>query len=105
MKTAPVRPTVAPKLLILVAFLTACAQFPALDEVVSDADLTDPFPALIPLAPLIAQADALAGVQAADGADGRIAALNARATALRGGIIDPATRARMLAGVDTSALQ
>jgi hypothetical protein len=91
--------------LVLLTLLTACAQFPALDEGVSEADRNAPYPTLIPLAPLIAQADALGGSVSNIGFDGRIATLNARAAALRGGIIDPATRARMRAGVDTSALQ
>ena len=62
------------------------------------------YPALINLAPLLAQADALGGTTQDSTAQtsilaGRIAALNGRATALRGPIIDSATRARMLAGI------
>jgi hypothetical protein len=91
--------------LSLLTLLTACAQFPALDQIANQADHNAPYPALIPLAPLIAQANGLRGTAPDISVDGRIATLNARAAALRGGIIDPATRARMQAGVDTSALQ
>ncbi len=95
-----------PKSLILVTALAACAQFPALEGRVSAVDRAAPFPILVPLGPLIALAGGDAGTMpAAAGLEGRIAALNARAAALRGDIIDPATRARMQAGVRSGALQ
>lgn len=91
--------------LILTALLSGCTAFPALD--LSVADRNAPFPALIPLGPVLAQAAALGdgAIDPVSGSDARIDNLAARAEALRGGIIDPATRARMQAGVDTTALQ
>lgn len=91
------------RLLVLMALLAACARFPVLDDMAANADAIAPFPRLIPLAPLIAQADALANLPPPPSQEGRISALNARAAALRGPIIDPDTRARMQAGVDTRA--
>lgn len=95
----------SPRPLILTALLAGCTAFPVLDLPVADRDA--PFPALIPLGPVLAQAAALddgAG-DPASGLDARVDDLNARAAALRGGGIDPATRARMQAGVDSTALQ
>ena len=94
-----------PRTLIFSALLTGCTAFPVLD--VAQADRNAPFPALIPLGPVLAQADAL-GAGSTDrmaGLGSRIDQLNARASILRGGVVDAATRARMQAGVDTTALQ
>lgn len=102
MEQHPIR-RLPPKSVILCIALAACAQVPDLGLATTDRNTA--FATLIPLGPLIAQADALANGQSPASADGRIAGLNARAAALRGAIIDPATRARMQAGVDTSALQ
>lgn len=99
------RLTRLPKSLAILTCLAACVQFPALDGTVTEADRTAPYPALIPLAPLIARAGGLDQPVIQSGPlDARIARLNARAAALRGAIIEPATRARMQAGVDTAAL-
>lgn len=87
------RPAVA---LLFALALSACADFPALDARMTEADRNAPFPGLVPLGPLLAAADARAGSPppAAD-LPGRIAALNARAAALRGPVIDAATTARI----------
>ncbi len=98
-----------PRTLILSVTLTAvlagCTAFPALEIV--NTDRNAPFPALIPLGPLLAQAGTGEPEQPAlaTGLGSRIDRLNARANGLRGQIIDPAVRARMQAGVDTAALQ
>lgn len=83
---------------LLALSLAACTQFPELDARLTEADRTAPYPALVPLAPLLARADAASAAPVADLA-GRLAALNARAAALRGPVIDAATTGRMAAGV------
>lgn len=89
----------------LTAVLTGCATFPAIDT--ANSDRNAPYPALVPLGPLLAQAAIHGPDQTAlnTGPGSRIDQLNARANGLRGQIIDPAVRARMQAGVDTTALQ
>ncbi|SLN40249.1 hypothetical protein [Pseudooctadecabacter jejudonensis] len=85
--------------------LSACAEFPELDQRISPQLAAAPVPDLIPLAPLIAQAgaDGAAGAATAEttarSLSGRVAALNARAARLRGPVLPPATRARLLRGV------
>lgn len=59
-------------------FLSACAQFPALDDTISDAARNAPYPTLEPLP------DAQTGVAIAEPTlNARIAALQARAARLR----------------------
>lgn len=82
-----------------VAALGGCAEFPQLDGTISAAQSDAPFPDLIPLAPIIARATAPSraapeGVEAALGA--RLANLRARAAGLRGPVISPADRTRMM---------
>ena len=85
---------------ILLIGLAACTEFPALDGTVPPAAANGP-PDLVPLAPLLAQANATdrgaADVQSA--LTPRLANLRARAARLRGPVIPPAARARMLRGV------
>ena len=80
--------------LILPLALAACAQFPALDTRLTDADRAAPYPALIPLGPLLAQTDAM-GTAAPPDQTARIAALADRAAALRRPVLTPADRARL----------
>ena len=85
--------------LFLPALLAACTTFPAIDAVVPAADRRAAPPALVPLAPLLAQAEASSGVDpvaVSRDVNARIAALRARAARLAGPVIEPATRARML---------
>jgi len=94
--------------LILLVCLAGCADFPDLPGTMAAGDA--PFPALVPIDGLLAlAAGSGAAVLRAEagtaGVMGRVAGLSARANALRGPVIDGATRARMRAGVDTSALQ
>jgi len=80
--------------LALVMLLSACAEFPALDARMSEADRSAAYPALIPLGPLLAQADAAALAPPPD-LTSRIAGLTARAAALRGAVLTPAEQARL----------
>lgn len=85
---------------LLLLVMAACAEFPELDGTLSAEQLRAPPPALVPLSPLLAQA-AMApsgGPTAAQTLDPRIAALRARASRLRGPVISPQDRARMLRG-------
>ncbi|MGR3467743.1 MAG: hypothetical protein ACU0CI_07660 [Shimia sp.] len=79
--------------LALLALLAACAEAPDLGPPtpgVADA----PFVPFLPLDTLLAEAQPTPAPLTQD-AQSRIAALNARAAALRGPVIDPATRARL----------
>ncbi len=80
--------------LLLLLCLAACARPPALDARLSEADRSAPYPAPVPLGPLLALADAAPMAPAGD-LSGRVAALVARASALRGPVIDAATVARI----------
>jgi len=63
------------------AGLTGCATFPTLDATITDADRAAPFPALVDIAPLVAQSQA--APQPDISMSARIAALQARAARLR----------------------
>jgi len=65
--------------------LTACTDFPVLDDTLSDADRAAPFPELTNIAPLLAQANRGTQASAQDDANmrARINALQARAARLR----------------------
>lgn len=97
------------RLVCLVAALTGCTRFPALDGTVTDADRSAAFPALIPLDGLLALAAAPGQAGSATDVnsdiDSRIDRLAARANRLRGPVIGTATRARMQGGIATTALQ
>ncbi len=88
-------------LLPMLASLPACAEFPALDGVVPPAQINAGYPDLVPLVPVLAQAAASDSGAANVAADitPRLAGLRARAARLRGPVIAPAIRARMLRGV------
>ena len=80
--------------------LTACTQFPELDSRADTLDPRAPYPALVPVEPLLAQAGPARiddGDQAALAA--RIAGLRARASRLRATVLDSDTRSRMQQGV------
>lgn len=89
-------------LLILVLGIGGCADFPELDGLVDERDAGAIYPDLVPLGPILAQAEQ-AGPPRDPGAGvlDRAAALEARAARLRGPVIDAATRAR----IDRAALQ
>ena len=102
--------------------LAACAEFPVLDTRIPEAERAAPPPVLSPLAPLLAtadalpgepgfaptltaaaqdlatRADALAGTAAGASEAERLAALQARAEALRDGVLSEEERERLAAG-------
>ncbi|MCF6445120.1 hypothetical protein [Nereida sp. MMG025] len=83
--------------------LLACTQFPELDNVVSATAQDGDFPAIVSLDGLLETANTSSVTpQTIPNLDARLARLNARATGLRGPIIDRATRARMARGVQRS---
>lgn len=86
--------------LLICLTLTACTQFPELDNTISPEVETSKFPALLPLETLMAEATPVVSdpVQTTQTLEARVTALKARARALqRHSIVDPATRARMRA--------
>lgn len=84
----------------LILALAGCTQFPELDSRTADIDPRAPFPALVPLEPLLAQAgDTRIDDESEARVAARVAALNARAERLRRTIIDSDTRDRMDRGV------
>ncbi|MBS1303876.1 hypothetical protein [Loktanella sp. SALINAS62] len=90
-----------------VVALVACTQPPQLNDRITPSAAAAPYPDLQPLAPLLAQAAAPGRVTPRTTATltGSAADLRARATALRGPVVDDATRARMRAGIDQAALR
>lgn len=107
--------------LLLLLALAACAEFPALDARIPDAERTAPPPPLLPLRDLLAaeetappvpdfapalaaeaarlQAQAASLPPAGGNSDGgRLADLQARAEALRGGVLTQEERERLGAG-------
>ncbi|MFZ3584062.1 hypothetical protein ACOI1H_18115 [Loktanella sp. DJP18] len=95
------------RLLILCLLLAGCADAPSLDGRISAAAAAAPYPTLQPLAPLLARAATPGQITAASTArmDGDTAGLRARAAALRGPVVDAATRTRMQGGVARAALR
>ena len=91
-------------LFIAFATLTSCAEFPDFDDRIGQSARNATYPTLQPLDPLIAAAASMvtsgqitpASQQAFNS---RITALRAKASQLRGPIIDAGTRARMRRGV------
>lgn len=88
--------------LIAIAGLGACADFPTIDGTLDDAAKAADFPKLLPLDPLLAQVDTF-GAQITPASEAtfsnRLATLRNRAANLRGPVVDAATRARMQRGV------
>jgi hypothetical protein len=86
--------------LTLALALAGCTQFPELDSRTADIDPRAPYPALVPLEPLLAQArDTRIDDESEARVAARVAALNARAERLRRTIIDSDTRDRLDRGV------
>ncbi|MBU2357509.1 MAG: hypothetical protein KKB02_01030 [Alphaproteobacteria bacterium] len=99
----PARPPLA---LVLIA-LCGCATPPALDDRISAAAAAAPYPTLQPLAPLLTQAAQPPRItaQTTSATQGDAAGLRARAAALRGPVVDAATRTRMQQGLARPALR
>lgn len=94
--------------LIAVIFgFSGCAAFPELDARIDDAARAAPYPSLQPIGPLLDQAarESASSTALSDDLQSRAAQLADRAAALRGPVIDGATRAEMQGGVDRGALQ
>lgn len=82
--------------------LAACTQFPELEDTIGpEAEAAD-YPGFIPLGPVLAEAAAAPSRQdeTEDTVAERAESLKARAEALRGGVVDDETQARMQRGVD-----
>lgn len=92
--------------LIAIAGLGACAEFPKIDDTLDDAARAADYPTLLPLDPLLAQVSAM-GTQITPateaGFSNRLVRLRNRAAQLRGPVIDAATRAHMQRGVAVPA--
>ncbi|MBM1221253.1 hypothetical protein JQU17_13545 [Ponticoccus sp. SC2-23] len=89
--------------LVVMATLAGCSDWP--DPVIPGAESARaaPWPALVPLSDIL-QGGPVASEPVQPSAS-RIAALEARAAALRGQVVDGATRTRMARGVDLGAFQ
>tara|TARA_R110002094_G_scaffold47079_1_gene58731 strand:+ start:260 stop:568 length:309 start_codon:yes stop_codon:yes gene_type:complete len=95
-------------LVIALASLGACAEFPQLDGAIDAAARNAPYPVLQPLGPLLAQARAQQSTGQSTPAriaafETRLVSLQSRATRLRGPVIDAQTRARLRRGVAVPA--
>ena len=92
---------------LILAGLSACAEFPALDGTVSPQVAALPYPQLAPLGTVLAAADAAGTTPPAEVAatDARAAALRARAAGLRGPVLDATSQDRLQSPIDDAALR
>lgn len=87
-------------MIMIVAVLAGCTQFPDLDSAISPGAESADYPDLVPLETLQARTtEPTVTPSAISGIEARIANLRARAARLKGTIIDHPTRARLTAGV------
>jgi hypothetical protein len=87
-------------LFICLLGLGACADVPVLEDRIDQAARDAPFPALINIDPLLAEANAAPpAAQITSNVNAQIASLRARANRLRGPVIAAPDRARMARGV------
>ena len=87
-------------LLPLCAALAACTPFPELEGAQTPGVAEAPWPDLLPLGPLLAEAaPPRATPEQQEGLETRASALRARAAGLQGPVVDAQTRARVAAGV------
>ncbi|MCO0634594.1 hypothetical protein M8745_01310 [Lutimaribacter sp. EGI FJ00014] len=85
---------------LVLAGLAGCTQFPELDYRAEDLDPYAPYPALVPVEPLLAQSgQSRVTDEDAPALRARVAALRARAAQLQRTTIDSDTRDRMNRGV------
>lgn len=84
-------------ILVLGPLLAACTTFPDLDKALSDDARAADYPRLVPLPPLLEDADAtrVDAKQIEDNLTARIDRLRARAARLRGPVLRPSERARL----------
>jgi len=94
----PLRTCLLLALTVTIAF--GCTRFPALDARISAQARAADFPRLLPMTQLMAGVSE-AQIVDATSADlaARMARLRARAARLRGPVIDPASRARLMAAI------
>lgn len=87
-------------LLASLALTGACTQFPALDQTVTPDMTQSAYPALVPVAPILAAArtNGVEPVQATAALDARIAALKERAARLSGSVLTGPERQRLAQG-------
>lgn len=88
--------------LAMILTLSACTQFPELDNAVSTSAQDAEFPDLVPVSGLLAQTVPQNDTpeSTVNTLNARVAALRNRANRLRGTVVDPTTRKRMQNGVD-----
>lgn len=85
---------------LLALSLTACTQFPELDKAVTAEGAGADYPDLLPVEPVLAQAaSGPAPGEVTDSLSARVSALRARASRLRGSVLDGSTRQRMRDGI------
>lgn len=87
--------------LFIALAMGACTTFPELDRTVTPALEAAPYPALVPLGPVLAQATTSAdGARQANATlDARVAALKARAARLRGSVFNGPEQQRLAQGL------
>lgn len=88
------------------ALLAGCADIPDLDDRLTPAAKAAPYPALVPVEPLLAETEQARQIDEDTAPDlqSRVASLRARAARLRRGVVDRGTRQRMDSGVDTATV-
>ncbi|MEO3415719.1 hypothetical protein AAFO92_13765 [Roseovarius sp. CAU 1744] len=86
---------------VLVAVLSACNEFPALDDTVDSDARNAPYPELVPIEQLNAQApDPRIKPETAPQTQARIDRLKSRASRLKGDVVDAETQQRMRDGIE-----
>jgi hypothetical protein len=94
---------------IILFALSACTSFPELDGTIAPADENAAYPTLVPLAPLLAEAQGATQTRITPASiatlENRLGRLRGKARGLRGPVIDAATRARMRAAARRAALR
>ncbi|KIQ69905.1 hypothetical protein [Wenxinia marina] len=91
--------------LLLCLALPSCTGLPAaVAGRIPEAERVGAPPPLVPLGPLLSQADAPGTPDPGPALSGRAAALNARAAALRRPVLSPAEARRLSGGVETGPL-
>jgi hypothetical protein len=81
--------------LLLLPLLAACAEIPAVAARIPEAEVAAAPPPLLPITDLLAAADAQGGAAPDAGLAAEVAALQARAAALRGPVLSEEDRARL----------
>ena len=86
--------------------LAGCTELPDLNDRLQPGAARADYPALVPVEPLLARAEASQQIDESTGPalEARVARLRARAAGLRGAVVDGASRNRIRQGVDRSGL-